>query len=107
MNKEWRKANREAWKQRIEEHKRTSQTVKAWCKANNVHYKSFLRWRLIFERDEINQNKTVKKTLFQEIPDCQSGNDIVLEINSCKIYVPQNFDKQHLLKCVTVLRELC
>jgi hypothetical protein len=99
-SKELRKITREAWQQKVEAFKQTSQTALEWCKENNIEYKSFLRWRRKFEL-ESNPNTTCHQ-VFKEIVDLPP-NHLIIELNQYKVHVPQNFSKHHLLACLQAL----
>lgn len=105
-NKEWFRANREAWRQRVDAFKQTSQTALEWSKNNNVDYKALLRWRSKFE-SENSADTLPSGPNFKEIVDSSSNCPLVVELNNCKVHIPLNFNKQHLLECLQILGFRC
>ena len=105
-NKEWLRANREAWQQRVDAFKQTSQTALEWSKNNNVDYKALLRWRRKFE-GESSANTFSNSPAFKEIVDSSPNYPLVVELNNCKVYIPLNFNKRHLSECLQILGFRC
>jgi hypothetical protein len=99
MAKPLTEEQKQRWKDRINEQRKSSLSISLWCQQNKIPIHHFHYWQSkLFP-------KTIGHSTFTEIADKSKATEIVLEYQGFNIHLNQHFDPVTLKKCLEVLKK--
>lgn len=88
---------REEWKEKIKAWETSGQSGAAWCRQENISYRTFCNWKYRLT------SKTLSKDSFLELQE-EKSRGIDLEYQGIRIHLDKDFDPFTLKKCLQALK---
>lgn len=105
LNKE---INHEKWTSIIKAQQLSGQSRKSWCLENDVNIHNFIYWnkRLPAKTTTKSPQSSTEEFEWASVLVSEESSEIIIEINSVKIYLKANFDEQLLVKLIRTLKAI-
>lgn len=109
-----KRANKEIWMQRISVYRNSGDSVKAWCKKNNINVNTLKYWICKINKDKIAvKPKTLEEhSNWVKVNTCEGKSKVneaslIVTIGKIHIQVNSGFDPELLKNIVKALSEIC